>query len=289
MIFQFGEIKFEILNAPTSMRVEERMNFVQVDRISGKPVIQELGVPLIRIEMSVELRYQFVDVPGTISAIRGAMYGSEEHELINGAGFSYGVFKIESLTNEILKTDSKGQVTSASLQLSFIEYAPYDQESDDKIKARQKGFASISASPIEVKKREIFTTPQAKAALNISLAASTVKESAGNIKKAESIPDLASKYLTAASRQLSKATEYVTIAKAEANKVTTAVGNIEQLKSTLDNTISAMGTLTPQLVGANAGTLPGIITGPVAGLEAQMRTLTSTATLLSAVTAIRRK
>ena len=288
MIFKFGDITFNILDAPNSMRVEDSMNFVPIERVKGKPVTQELGKPLITIDMDVVLRYQYSDVTTAISQLTAAMNRSQEHELIDGTGFSYGTFKIRRMSHTVEKTDSKGKVLSAEVQLSFLEYAPYNQEQNDKLKARQAAFANISVSPIEVKKRDLYTTPQALTSVKIVQSTVAAKEGISNLKKAASIPDLATKYLSIAQRQISKASAALKEGRTAVNQVTSTVSNMVTLKATMDNTIASLDTALPQITGADAGDIPGIISGSAANLETQLSSLTSAATIISAVTAIRR-
>lgn len=288
MIFQFGDIQFRQLEAPTSMGIEGSMNYAQIERLKNKPVLQKVGIPLQAISMNIELYYQISDVKTAISKLWAKMYSSKEEELIDGTGYSYGTFLIDRIRNELRKTDGRGAVLSASLSISFIEYAPYDQASSDKAKARKDAFATIEANPIEVKPRVILASPQAKASVGITHSIATTKEGLANVKKASSIPAMTKKYMDIATRQMKTASATLTQARAEVNNVTAVVSNIEQLKSTLDSTITMTDQMLSQMDGAQVGDLPGIIEGTGYALDNQLRTLMSTAAIITAVTSIRK-
>lgn len=288
MVFQFGDIRFSITNAPNSFSVKESMKFVQIDRISNKPIVQEVGMTLITIDMSIQLHYQFVDVPLAIQSLRTTMLSSKEEELIDGAGHSYGVFKIEQMDQDIQKTDSKGRAILAEIRLSLLEHAPYDQVSKESYNAKKAAFASISVNPITVTPKKLYVTPNALAADKIISTTTLGKASLENVRKAAANPSLSYKYMQTAIRQMQKAKDAVTTAKTEANKIVFGVSNIIVLKNTIQNTADKIDTILPQLVGASDSDIPGLVSGSVTNLDTQFSTLTNSATILSAFTAVRR-
>lgn len=287
MIFQLGDIRFEILDGPTALRIEDAKNFVQKERIKGKPVLEEVGQPLTSVDLRITLSYQYVGVPIAIATLKAAMASSEEKELIDATGRTYGKFKIESMSREILKVDGQGTVTRADIDLRLIEYAPYNQEQEEKVKARQRAFATIEAKPIEVKVRDIYSTPPAKTSINITQSTATAKAGMSNLRKAASIPDLFNKYMKTAQRQLNNAANAMRTARSEANNLTSTVSNAAQLKASIDSTIRSFDTLLPQLTSVNPLDLPAIITSSGSVLETQLRSLNSAASVLTAVTATR--
>lgn len=287
MVFQYGDITFTRTDAPTEMSLEGSMNYQQMERVKGKPVPQRIGTPLRVMNMTIELKYQFHDVVTTISKLWAKMYGSIEAELIDGAGFSYGQFLIDRIREEVRKTDDKGIVVSATMSLSFIEYAAYDQAADDKTKARKNARATIEAKPIEVKVRPLVVSPQGRTAMGITQSTVATKQAISSVKKANQIPAMRDKYLGEATRQLKTAQTAMQEARQQVDKVTATVSNINQLKTTMDSTIALTTQMAGAVDGADAGDLPFIISGVSSTLESQLKNLTSSAAIITAVTSIR--
>lgn len=287
MIFQFGDLTFTRTDAATDMTLEGSMNYQEMERLSGKPVLQRIGTPLRVMSMTIELKYQFHDVITSISKLWAKMYGGIEEELIDGAGFSYGQFVIDRIREEIRKTDDKGNVISATLDLSFREFAVYDQAADDKQKARKNARATIEAKPIEVKVRPLVVTPQGRTAMGITQTTVSAKQAIASVKKANQIPAMRDKYLREATRQLQTAQKSIQEARQQVDKVTAVVSNIQQLKSVMDSTIALTTQMANAVDGADAGDLPFIIGGASSTLESQLKNLTSSAAIITAVTSIR--
>ena len=289
MIFQYGDITFKRLDAPTEMSLEGSMNYQQLERLSGKPVLQKIGVPLRNIAMTIELYYQTVDVATSVSKLWTWMYSGVEAELIDGAGFTYGTFVIDRVRQEQLKLDpNNGAVLSAIMQLSFLESAPYDQKSDEKLKARKAAFATVEAKPIEVKPKTIISTPQAKTTYGINRSVISSKASIDSVKKADQIPDQFDKYMREGVKQINEAQKNIQEARSQVDKVTATVSNIEQLKATMDATITMTTQFATSITGAGPADLPGIISGTGNTLNNQLNSLLSAAAIITAVTSIRK-
>lgn len=287
MVFQYGDITFTRLDGPSEMSIEGSMNYQQMERLKGKPVPQRIGTPLQVMRMTVELKYQVASVSEAITRLWAKMYAGIEEELIDGSGHSYGVFLIDRINQENRKLDDNGKVLSATLNLSFLEYAAYDQQADEKLKARKNARATVEAKPIEVKPRKLTVTPQGITALKINHSVITSKQSIASVKKANQIPAMSAKYLREATRQLQTAQAAMREARTQVDRVTAPVSNIQQLKSTLDSTISLSTSMAGSLTGASLSDLPGIINGVAQTLESQLKNLTSSAAIITAVTSIR--
>lgn len=287
MIYQYGDITFNRLDAPSEMSIVGSMNYQQMERVTGKPVLQKVGIPLRTIDMNIELFYQVTDVTTSISKLWAKMYAGVEEELIDGNGFSYGTFVINRIQQEQRKLDDDGAVLSATMSLSFLEYAPYEQESAEKLKARKNAFAVIEAKPIEVKPRTVYVTPQAKTAMGITTSVTATKASIANVKKANQIPAMYDKYMNQAKRQIKTAQTGLAEARSQVDKVTAQVSNIAQLKTTIENTISLTTQMANSLESAGPEDLPFIISGVASTTESQLRNLMSSAAIITAVTSIR--
>ena len=287
MVFQYGDITFTRLDSPSEMSIEGSMNYQQMERISGKPVTQRIGTPLRVISMTIELKYQTVDVITSVSKLWAKMYGGIEEELIDGAGFSYGKFLIDRIRQDQRKLDDKGIVLSATMDLSFLEYAAYDQQADEKAKARTNARATVEAKPIQVKVRPLTVTPQGITSLKIAQSTVSTKQAIASVKKADQIPAMRQKYLTEATRQLKTAQTAMAEARTQVDKVTAVVSNIQQLKTTMDSTILLSQQMASAVDGAGPEDLPTIINGSAFTLESQLKNLTSSAAIITAVTSIR--
>jgi len=290
MLFQFGDIRFELLDGPTGFELDRGVNLAQQERITGKPTLQAPGGLLSTINLSLTLSsWITADVQGSLSRLESMMNQVKEAELINGVGFSYGTFVIQHMRSSIVKTDSKGAVTHAEVSLELLEFAAYDQETTAQLTARKAAFATITANPIQVVPKAIVSTPTALTSRAVILTTVASRQGVADAKKAVSVPDLTTKYLTKAVRGMEAASEAVAEARASANQIQSGVSNIADLKSTLENMQTRTEAFLTGLKSAQVspGSLPAVVGGAGAAVESYIRTLTSKAAILSTVVSTR--
>lgn len=284
MIFQLGDIKFEIKNGPTGLRFEESVNFAKQDRLSGKPVLQKVGGVLQSISIDLILHSNLVDVRESIQTLRAAMYEAEEMDFSDGSGYSYGNFVIEKISKEIIKTDEKGIPIFATISIDLLESVSDEEVNPVDVAASRAGFASVSANPIEVKAVPVFSTPASMVMRDVVAGKSSAAAASEKIKAAVKVPALAKKYIAEGARNIERAKTSLSSARGAVDTVQNNISNATALKASLDSVISDLTNLSSNYSVENISSLNNI----VRGMDVNLNTLMSTATQLTAFTAIRK-
>lgn len=242
-VYQFGDIKFSPLTAPTEMSTEIAINYVEKPRLLNKPTLESVGGVLTTIEMDIQLHYSFCNVTQTYDAFRFAMLSKEPKALINGLGFSEGDFVITRIRKDINNVDQKGRPLIVTLNVSFKEYVPDELEDAEEVKARRDAVALISANPITVTPVPKFTTPQSLVMRDVVAGVASAKSATSNAKKAAAVPALAKKYVSEMNRGLESAKRQVTAARSGVDAITGKITNAVQLKDSMTAVIAQVDAL----------------------------------------------
>jgi len=284
MVYRLGDIEFKQLATPKPLLKETTINYVERERLLDKPLLQKVGGTLDTIELDIYFHFSFSEVRNSVNQIRDAAASGTSMVLINGAGLKEGEYVITRHSVTYEKTDNEGRLLIANMSLQLKEFVSADKETDEAIAARKKGFANISANPIQTSPTIRYQNPQSLAMRKISTTQAAATSGSSNLRKAAAVPALVKKYMAVAERSLKRAQQDAQEAKTAVDGVVGKITNATQLKDNLDTVVSTIGTM---LGNFNEANLPNLQNAATV-LDQNISTLRTTAVQLSNVTALRK-
>lgn len=284
MLYQLGTLKFQKLTGPTSFSEVDEENFVQMDRLAGKPTLQAIGGVLRTIEWGIRLHYDFVDPQKALNQIKAAKVKREALTLSNGEGDIFGDFVIQKLSTQYTKTDETGVLLIADLTISLKEFVSADPVSTAALAARKAAFASVEVKPLEVNPVPKFQSPESLVMKNVISANSAGTVAASNVKKASQLASVAKGLLDQAARGLATAKTATQDAKNGVDAVAAKISNAVALKSSMDDVVATISTMQANLTEANLPSLNLLADT----LNQNLYVLTSVSAELSNVTVLRK-
>jgi len=144
MYAQLGNIRFEGLKGFSSLEESFGVNYVEHERINGKPRLQAVGSVLDKITFDMFLHADFTNPEADIEAIRLNMDNREVLPLVLGNGKVVGNFVIPSFTKSTQFTDPNGNIISATLSVELLESFTDDPLRDSKKAAKSAAFATTA-------------------------------------------------------------------------------------------------------------------------------------------------
>jgi phage protein U len=122
MYGQLGNIRFDGLVGWDSFVRRMESNYAEHARIEGKPRLQKIGDGLDRVSFEVQFHAAFCNPSAELAALRSAKIAGEVLPLIDGQGFLYGDFVIQSIEEVQNKTFDDGSVLLSRVKLELLEY-----------------------------------------------------------------------------------------------------------------------------------------------------------------------
>lgn len=119
-----GDIRFELLKAPSSVAVKQSAAFAEHARVEGKPTLQWTGDGLDTVDLDVALlRHPSVGNPDQrIAALQSALKAHAPLALIYGDGRYPGRFVVTGLDVKIDQTADNGATVAATVRISLKEW-----------------------------------------------------------------------------------------------------------------------------------------------------------------------
>lgn len=284
MLYRLGDIEFKQLATPNSFTKETTINYVERERLLDKPLLQRVGGMLDTVDMDIHFHFSFTDVRDSVNKVRDAAARGESMVLISGTGFKEGEYVISRYQVIYEKTDPEGRLLIVDMSIQLKEFVSADKESDEALAARKKGFANISANPIQNTPTIRYQNPQSLAMRKISVTQAAATSGTSNLRKAAAIPALVKKYMAVAERSLKRAQQEAQEAKTAVDGVTGKITNAQQLKDNLDQ---VRNTITGMLSNYTEPNLPALQSAATI-LDQNINVLRTTAVQLSNVTALRK-
>lgn len=146
MYAQLGNIRFEGQKGFSSFSHERGVNFVQHERINGKPRLQHVGDNLDTISFEMYLHSEFTNPEEDIESLELAMDNKEVLTLLLGNGKVVGDFVIPTISQVNSFTDPVGNLISVTLSISLLEVFNDDRLKDSEKKAKNQAFATQTRS-----------------------------------------------------------------------------------------------------------------------------------------------
>jgi len=193
-----GEIEFEVIGSPSAAEHRFSATFVEHERISGKPRIEAVGGELEDIHWTILLHARVHDVDARLRAIREATAAQQPLALVMGDGTYLGPWVIVEGVVTTKKTDARGALVSAELQITLREYTgEFTQPTP------RPGLAEVAANPSETpvqpglmnRTEQILTDAQslasaARQAENVIRSASRTLQSSQHLSPATAIAQI---------------------------------------------------------------------------------------------------
>lgn len=283
-MYRLGDLKFQKLAGPVSFSETDEENFVQMERLSGKPTLQVIGGILRTIDWTIRLHYEFSDPQKDLATLKAAKLNREALTLINGEGDILGDFVIQKIVTQFTKVDSAGSLLIADLAITLKEFVSADPVNSEALAARKAAFASIEVKPVEVNPVPKFQSPESLIMRNVISANSAGGLAANNVKKAAQLSNLAKGLMAQAARGLATAKTSTQEAKNKVDEVSTKISNAVALKASMDGVISTINSMQSDFTEANLPNLNLLADT----LNQNLSVLTSASAELSNVTITRR-
>lgn len=121
---KLGKLKLSVSDGVSGFDEKISYNYATHNIASGKPVLQSIGAGLSEINVAITL-YSHLgqDVSFIMSQIDTMCLSGEAQKLMFSNGVFKGDYVITGRTATVTRTDNEGNITSATFQLSLLEYA----------------------------------------------------------------------------------------------------------------------------------------------------------------------
>jgi len=117
-----GEIEFEVIASPSAAEQSFSASFAEHARIAGKPLLEAAGGELEEIRWTILLHERLHEVGARLRAIREVVSQQAPLALVMGDGTYLGPWVIAEGAVTTRKTDARGRVVSAEVQITLREY-----------------------------------------------------------------------------------------------------------------------------------------------------------------------
>lgn len=289
MVYQFGQLKFEPTYGPSDFSQEVGENFIEQQRLAGKPTIQNIGGILDTISFNFRFHNELINVRQAIADLKYMLRKKESASLINGYGFNEGEYVIDRLTINHRKTDAEGYILEADVSMQLKEFVSPDAEKDDNAAARKAGTANISANPIQFTPTVQFHTPESLCMRDIVATGAAGSTGSAAVKNAAKFQDRAVKFVQTAKRSLEKAKEGSEKAKNAVDGIAGKITNAAALKSSIESVGATTQSILDMIVDGDIPE-PTLLNMQAASLvlDTNINVMLSTATQLVNVVILRK-
>lgn len=117
-----GDIEFTVAGGITGMEQRGSADWAEHPRIQGKPLLEWIGEGLDEYSLTIELHSVLGDPEARLRALQAAKKKHEPLAFVMGSGQYLGPYVIVDLSNAIHRATDKGQIRSATVQVSLKEY-----------------------------------------------------------------------------------------------------------------------------------------------------------------------
>lgn len=117
-----GDIEFNVAGGITGVEQRGSADWAEHPRIQGKPLLEWIGEGLDEYSLTIELHSVLGDPEARLRALQAAKKKHEPLAFVMGSGQYLGPYVIVDLSNAIHRATDKGQIRSATVQVSLKEY-----------------------------------------------------------------------------------------------------------------------------------------------------------------------
>ncbi|WP_025132350.1 phage tail protein [Pseudomonas sp. PH1b] len=117
-----GDIEFTVAGGITGIEQRGSADWAEHPRIQGKPLLEWIGEGLDEYSLTIELHSVLGDPEVRLRALQAAKKKHEPLAFVMGSGQYLGPYVIVDLSNAIRRATDKGQIRSATVQVSLKEY-----------------------------------------------------------------------------------------------------------------------------------------------------------------------
>jgi phage protein U len=123
MFAVLGEIVFETLTAPNSLRCEHHWNYVEQRVIADLPRLQWIGDGLEAISLEMQFHISFCSPTVQVMALETAAADHQARALVFGNGDHRGYFVISSLEMIAKQMSDAGDLLAATVRVELKQWA----------------------------------------------------------------------------------------------------------------------------------------------------------------------
>jgi len=117
---KFGEVTFKLLKTPEAFSRSSRAKFARISLFGEKEKLHFTGLEPEIVELSVVFHSSFCDPQEELELLRNYLSQGDSHLLIVG-DYIKGFFSVESLREEVRKTNKAGNPLEISVNLTLRE------------------------------------------------------------------------------------------------------------------------------------------------------------------------
>jgi len=123
MFAVFGEIVFDLLNAPEDFESTRSWDYAEQRVVEGRPKLQWIATGLEIIELDFQFHASFTDPASQVEALISAANDHSARPLIFGNGVHRGYFIVMSLRTSSRMTAADGSLISITVRAVLKEWA----------------------------------------------------------------------------------------------------------------------------------------------------------------------
>lgn len=124
-----GDILFSASSSPRRIAAKRSTDYAQINRLSQKPLLQNVGDKLDKLTFSFILNAGWIDPSAALAEIQAAMADKQPMFLEFGNGQFAEYYVIESLSSNVSETLPTGEILTLSLTVELLETV--DRPADD--------------------------------------------------------------------------------------------------------------------------------------------------------------
>jgi phage protein U len=119
-----GEISFETLTSPESVRATSSWHYGKHEVVEARPRLQWLATELQTISLELQFHVAFTNPATQLNRLRAAAEDHQARALVFGNGVHRGYFVIEELEETFQQTADDGSLIAIGARLALREWVP---------------------------------------------------------------------------------------------------------------------------------------------------------------------
>lgn len=247
MYYQLGDIIFEALFGPGSHTLDVGVKLPRHNVIDGKPTLQNTGSELDERELGLHFHASFCNPEQEFAALQTHMTNGDILDFLNGKGVLLGQFVIEKLTEEIMFTDTDGNIIECDVKVSLVEYVDPTPLATKKTAAKNSAFGLNGNNPQTNAQKKLVQTPQHSVIASLQSAQGNVTAGIGEMKKASANAAQLQEKVKKAQQRIQQAQDAIKKAQDTIQKnislATRTVDLVQSMDSAVKNTVSVLDNL----------------------------------------------
>lgn len=120
---KFGNLELSVADGVSGFEESSGYSFAELAIATGKPILQAMGETLSEITLNVSFRRQLGhDISELLSRLNVLRKNGKPERLVFANGTYQGDYVISNIGTSVLKTSATGDILSADLSITLMEY-----------------------------------------------------------------------------------------------------------------------------------------------------------------------